>query len=363
MTEPAPERAMAQGRKAAVAPAGAPPGPVRCVLYRDGRRDQEVDGIGAAHRAVGGDPDLMVWISMTNPSREQLTEAAEAFHLHRLAVEDAVVAHQRAKAETYHDVLFTVLRPARYDATRESVQLGELHIFAGGNFAITIRHTEQIDFEAVRQRLEREPCLLAKGPLAVVYAFVDRVVDAYAPVVSDLRDDLDEVENQVFERDTDASRRIYRLIREVLSLQRAVDPLDEVLRDLMAALEDHGDGGPGPPWSHGDHAERTALRHHLRDVADHLTAVREHVDGFQALLQNIMAVDNTLVDQEQNEAMKKISSWGGILLLPALIASAYGMNIAPDPGFHWVFNWPLTLTVMALSSLALYVVFRRKGWL
>lgn len=359
MHDSSPERVMALGHEAAREPARTAPGTVRAVLYRDGRREREADGVEEARRAAAGDPGLTAWISMDEPDRDQLTDVARRFSLPRLALEDAIVAHQRPKVETYDDVLFVVLRPASYD--RETVEVGELHLFAGQGFVITIRHSGKVDPEAVRDRLEDEPRVLAHGPLAVVLAVLDRVVDAYAPVVFDLQDDIDEVETQVLDSAPQVSRRTYRLARQVIVLHRAVDPLDVALTDLMTLLERPEGTGPGLPQASVE--PRSVLHNLLRDVADHVTAVREHVDGFRQILQNIMTVNSALIDQAQNEAMKKVSSWGGILVVPTLIASAYGMNIRPGQGYDWAFSWPLSLALMALSSLTLYVVFRRNGWL
>jgi magnesium transporter len=390
MSDSAPERIMDLGRRRAALPERGSPGPVRAVLYRDGRRERETDTVAEARGAAERDPGLMAWISMTAPHRDQLTEVARLFGLPSLALEDAIVAHQRPKAEVYRGVLFLVLRPARYDTVRESVEVDEIHLFAGRDFVVTIGHTEQVDFESVRDFLEAEPRVLAHGTLAVVHAVLDLVVDGYAPVVSELQDDIDEVENQVFGGDSRASRRTYRLAREVILLSRAVEPLGTVLDRLMGPLA-HDPERPGPPdpqpfadalvepegarpptrrrgFASADPfripAERRGeLHHRLRDVADHVAAVRERVDGFRQLLQNIMSVNSALIDQAQNEAMKKVSSWGGILVVPTLISSVYGMNISPGGDYHWAFSWPLSLALMALTSLSLYLVFRRNGWL
>ncbi|WP_150255034.1 magnesium and cobalt transport protein CorA [Nocardiopsis deserti] len=392
MSDSAPERIMDLGRRRAALPERGSPGPVRAVLYRDGRREREADTVAEASSAAERDPGLMAWVSMTVPDRDQLTEVARLFGLPSLALEDAIVAHQRPKAEVYRGVLFLVLRPARYDTVRESVEVDEIHLFAGQDFVVTIGHTERVDFESVRDFLEAEPRALAHGTLAVVHAVLDLVVDGYAPVVSELQDDIDEAENQVFGGDSRASRRTYRLAREVILLSRAVEPLGGVLDRLMGPLA-HDPERPGPPdpdpqpfadalvepegtrpptrrrgLASADPfripAERRGeLHHRLRDVADHVAAVRERVDGFRQLLQNIMSVNSALIDQAQNEAMKKVSSWGGILVVPTLISSVYGMNISPGGDYHWAFSWPLALALMALTSLSLYVVFRRNGWL
>lgn len=363
MTEPAsvPERTMALGRAGAALPADAPTGDVWIVLYREGHREREVGSLAEAAEAVHANQGLVAWVSMSDPNRDQLLDAADHFDLPRLAMEDAIVAHQRPKVETYGDVLFVVLRPARYDEDQEAVEVGEIHVFGARDFVITIRHTKQIDFTVVRDRLEAEPAMLTHGTLAVLYGVLDEVVDAYAPAVAALQDDIDEVESQVFDGDRDASRRTYRLARQTIRLQRAVDPLAEVLNGLMAPLdrpERVGSHLPRPGLEH-----RAELRNYLRDVADHVSATREHVDGFRQLLENITEVHSALIGQAQNEAMKKVSSWGGVLVVPTLIASVFGMNIAPQPGYHWVFSWPLVLVFMAFSSSLLYLLFKRNDWL
>lgn len=363
---PSPERTLALGRDGAAAPADAPPGRMWIRLYRDGRPDGSADTPARARDAVAGQDGRMAWISLMDPGREQVEELARTFGLPHLVLEDAVVAHQRPKTEPYRGVLFTVLRPAGYDEEAESVRVGEVHVLVGEGFAITITHTGRLDPAALRLRLERAPRLLARGPVAVLYAVLDHVVDAYAPTVAALQEDIDEVENEVFAGARGASRRTYRLAREVLLLQRAVDPLGGVLEDLMAPLRafaEHRPGAPRPPHLHGDPEEAERLYGRLRDTADHQAAVRERVDGLAQLLQNIMSVNGALVGQAQNEAMKKVSSWGGILVVPTLIASVYGMNIPPAPGYEWMFGWPFALVLMALSSLTLYLVFRRNGWL
>ncbi len=360
---PAPERTLALGRAGAAPPAAAPPGPMWIRLYRDGRPDGSADTPARARDALAGHEGRMAWIALAEPSRDQLTDLARVFRLPPLALEDAVVAHQRPKAELYRDVLFSVLRPAGYDEKAEAVRVGEVHVFVGEDFVITITHTDRLDLSALRLRLEKEPRLLARGPLAVLYAVLDHVVDAYAPAVAALQEDVDELENEVFAGASGASRRTYRLAREVILLQRAVDPLGEVLEELMARLREPADRRPGGPRPHGDRGDLEHLYGHLRDIADHEAAVRERVDALGQLLQNIMSVNGTLVGQAQNEAMKKVSSWGGILVVPTLIASIYGMNIPPSPGFGWTFSWPLTLALMGLSSLGLYLLFRRNGWL
>jgi magnesium transporter len=274
-----------------------------------------------------------------------------------------VHAHQRPKLERYDEVEFVVLRPAWYLDEEEDVQVGEIHLFLGHDFVVTVRHAETPELSSVRARLEDDPQLLALGPRAVLYAVLDRVVDDYQPVVRGLRHDIDQIETQVFGGDPSVSRRIYQLSREVIELQRSVDPLRDVLDGLLAETAD-------------DH-ERVGLHRGLRDVADHQRQTSETADNFRQLLGNILQVNAALVGQRQNEEMrrlsetslaqgeevKKISSWAAILFTPSLIGAIYGMNFEHMPELAWTFGYPFALTLMVVGSLTLFLFFRRRGWL
>lgn len=303
------------------------------------------------------------WIGLLRPDDEEMRRVAAEFGLPELAVEDAVHAHQRPKIERYGDVLFVVLRPAWYIDEEEDVQLGEVHLFLGADFVVTVRHAETPDLTSVRTRLENDRELLAHGPFAVLYAILDRIVDDYRPVVTGLRHDLDEIETQVFGGDPAVSRRIYQLSREVIELQRASDPLREVLSALISDTADDD--------------ERLMLHRGLRDVADHVASVSEQADGFRQLLERLLSVNASLVGQRQNEEMrrlsetslaqgeevKKISSWAAILFTPSLIGAIYGMNFDTMPELRWTLGYPFALGLMVVASIVLFVVFRRRGWL
>jgi magnesium transporter len=288
---------------------------------------------------------------------------AAEFGLHELAVEDAVTAHQRPKLERYGTTLFTVLRPARYLDDVERVEFGELHVFTGVDFVATIRHAERPDLAHVRERLEAKPDLLRLGPEAVLYAIFDEVVDGYAPVVTGLENDIDEIEDQLFNGDHAVSRRIYELTREVIGFQRATHPLIGMLDGLEAGFDRY--------------EVDIELRRNLRDVRDHVVRVVERADGFRALLQNLLSVQATLVAQqqndemrtltmtsvEQNEEVKKISAWAAILFAPTLVGTIYGMNLRRMPELRWTLGYPMALGLMVATSITLYAVFRRRRWL
>jgi magnesium transporter len=321
-------------------------------IYRDGRRveePQDLAEMAASCNANGG----IAWIGLYRPSHEEFAEVAREFELHELAVEDAVTAHQRPKLDRYGETLFCVLRPARYIDETETVEFGEVHIFAGPRFVITVRHSEAPDLGDVRRRLEARPDLLRRGSVAILHAIMDRVVDDYGPVVAGLENDVDEIEDDVFDPNSDASRRIYDLTREVILFQRAVKPLVPMLARLM------GDAGV-------DEEERR----YLRDVQDHALRVQEQADGFRQLLQNILNVNLTLetktlneVSNRQNEEVKKISAWAAILFAPSIVGTIYGMNFHNMPELHWHYGYAYALGLMIGVSAILYFAFRRRGWI
>ena len=337
-------------------------------IYIDGNRAVVPDSLDQTFEALHSCPSggqNFAWIGMLRPDEEEIRAVAKEFNLHSLAVEDTVNAHQRPKLEQYGDVLFVVLRPARYVDKIEEVEIGEVHLFLGPDFVITVRHAAEPDLGEVRTRLEADPELLRQGPNAVLYAVLDKVVDDYGPVMDGLQTDIDEIEVQVFDGDPGVSRRIYQLSREVIDFQRAVDPLADLLDALRATLKQRAEGTD------------LELRRNLRDVADHATRVIERLAGFRELLTNILQVNATLVGQrqneemarmteagfEQNEQVKRISSWAAIFFAPSFIASVYGMNFDDMPELRWPFGYPFALLLMALLSGILYAAFKRKGWL
>jgi magnesium transporter len=348
-----PERSMDPRPERSVADAAAL---VDSAIYVDGRRLHSPKTLADTYRMFRDEPGSMAWIGLYRPSEEQLLSLARQFALHELAVEDAIVAHQRPKLERYGDTLFVVLRPARYLDDAEEVDFGELHVFVGRDFVLTVRHSETPDLAVVRRRMESDPGLLARGPEAVLYAILDAVVDGYAPVVAGLQNDIDEIETEVFRGEATVSRRIYELSREVVEFQRAARPLLRSLDALVAGFEKHGID--------------EELRSYLRDVTDHATTVAERVDSFRQMLQDILTVNATLVTQAQNEEMKaqneevkKISAWAAILFAPTLIGTIYGMNFQRMPELHWYYGYPFALALMAAVCATLYLAFKRRRWL
>ncbi|WP_299038293.1 magnesium/cobalt transporter CorA [uncultured Pseudokineococcus sp.] len=337
-------------------------GVVDNAVYVDGRRATEPASLEATYELVR-DHRGMAWIGLYRPQDAEVRSVAEEFGIHPLAVEDTITAHQRPKLERYDDVLFTVLRPARYVDAEERVEFGEVHVITGPDFVVTVRHAEAPDLARVRRRVEADPHLLAFGPQAVLYAVLDQVVDDYAPVVAGLENDIDEIEDQVFSGDPAVSRRIYELLREVVDFQRATHPLVGMLEALEAGS--------------GDDGLDEELQRYLRDVQDHAVRVVERADAFRVLLHNILTVNATLVGQRQNEEtqrlteaslaqseeVKRISSWAAILFAPTLVGTVYGMNFEAMPELGWRYGYPFALALMVLCGIGLHTAFRRRGWL
>ena len=336
---------------------------VDSAVYADGERVASPPTLADTYHALRERPDGMAWIGLYRPDESEFASLATEFELHELAVEDAITAHQRPKLERYSQTLFVVLRTARYVDAIEEVEFGEVHVFVGRDFVITVRHSENPDLSNVRHRMEGEPELLRRGPEAVLYAILDEVVDAYLPVVAGLENDVDEIETEVFGGDPSVSRRIYELSREVIEFQRVTRPLGGMLDALSAGFVKYG--------------IEDELQQYLRDVADHLTLVVERVDALRQLLQNILTVNATLVGQQQNEEMKslteasytqneevkKISAWAAILFAPTLIGTVYGMNFEHMPELDARLGYPVALALMAITCISLYLLFRRRDWL
>ena len=331
-------------------------------VYVQGRRAENPSSLDETYEVLRARHG-MAWIDLDRPDAAELQSVADEFGLHHLALEDTVTAHQRPKLDRYDDGIFVSLRAARYLDDVEKVEFDELRVFAGPDFVVTVRHADAPDLARVRRRTEDSPELLALGPLAVLYAVLDQVVDDYAPVVAGLENDIDEIEDQLFDGDPEVSRRIYELSREVIELQRATHPIVEILQSLEDGYE-----------RDDVHVE---VQRHLRDVRDHILRVVEHVDGFRSLLQDALTVHTSLVSERQNEEMKrlteaslvqgeqakKISSWAAILFAPTLVGTVYGMNFRHMPELAWRVGYPSALLLMVGLSFVLYRVFRSRHWL
>jgi magnesium transporter len=320
-------------------------------LYRNGVR---VD-CGAATsdlagvRAMATGPEDFVWVGLHEPSEEELDAVADLYDLHSLAVEDALSAHQRPKLERYEDSLFMALKTLWYVDEDDAVETGEINMFVGEKFVVTVRHGKGGGLHDARLQLEGMEKVLAHGPSAVVYAVCDQVVDRYEDVADSLVTDVDEVEASVFATQrTNDSARIYVLKRELAEMRRAVLPLrDPVNRFATGAVR--GIDAEAAPY--------------FRDVADHLARVAETIDNLESLLTAAFEAHLAQITIQQNDDMRKISAAVGLVAAPTLVAGVYGMNFDHMPELGWLLGYPLSLLLMFGSSLAIWIIARRAGWL
>jgi magnesium transporter len=322
---------------------------VDCALYVDGQR---VEGTRDFHTSVAearGRPGAFVWVGLHEPTMEEFHDLAHEFNLHPLAVEDAVHAHQRPKLEVYGDNVFVVLKTATYVDHEEVVELGEVMVFVGEHFVVSVRHGKHGSLKAIRDRLEADAERLRCGPTAVLHAIVDGVVDHYDLVTSDLDVDIDEIEVQVFAGDgLDHAERIFKLKREVLDFRRGVQPLIAPLADLAK--------GQVPGLD-------PKLGNWFRDVEDHASRTSDHLDTLDNLLDGVLSANLAQVGVRQNEDMRKISAWAAIAALPTAIAGIYGMNFQHMPELETRYGYYVILVIMGLACWWLYGNFKRRGWL
>lgn len=376
------------------------------VLYSDHVEVASMTSIREAARALAAAEEAdeerpFLWIDMYRPTHEDLTELAEAFSLHPLAIEDAIEAHQRPKYERYGSTEFVVLRPAVIrrnrpqtptgltdaqtgaaaggtrntggadgsgasepaEAQSVDIKVGEIHIFLGARFIIVIRHGTLLDTQNVREVFESDTRFSGFPQFSALYRVMDRIVDNYLPVVAILEDQTDDLEERIFTGTPAQSQDIYHLSRELIELDRAVKPLEGVIDTLFNSLVVH--------------TVPAELQRGLRDVADHIHSVNERVERLRSVLRELFTFNSTLISEaqnedmrrmnelsiQQNEQMKKISGWAGILFFPSLVAGTYGMNFDTMPELHWIFGYPFALGLMVAGSGFLFWLFKRAGWL
>ncbi len=320
-------------------------------LYRAGGRvpvEQGQHDWGGLRAQATGDGDF-VWVGLHEPTSTELADVAAAFGLHALAVEDAVHAHQRPKLERYDGHLFLILKTLWYVDAEDAVETGEVALFVGPDFVVSVRHGEGGGLGPARSWLDGREHLMTHGPASVVYAVCDQVVDAYESVAESLQEDVDEVEESVFSDDrTNDSARIYVLKRELAECRRAVLPLRDPMSRFAAGAVAGLDAETG---------------HYFRDVADHLARVAEAIDGLESLLSAAFEAHLAQISIQQNDDMRRVSATVGLIAAPALVGSIYGMNFEHMPELGWTFGYPLALLLMAASSFTVWVLSRRAGWL
>ena len=321
---------------------------INCAAYSKGRRVSNIQ-IGEVAEILK-QSDRFVWIGLHEPSEELLAQVQHEFCLHDLAIEDAHNAHQRPKLENYGDSLFIVLRTAQINNKEHRVEFGETHFFVGENFFVSVRHGSSIPYTEVRNRCEKAPELLQKGPGFALYAVMDSIVDQYFPVIEALETELEIVEEKIFGEKPSRSttEHIYQLKRELLEVKRAVSPLIDMCNKLMrfdlALIPED-------------------TRPYFRDVYDHTIRINEMIDNARELLSGALEANFSMISISQSDVSKKFAGWAAILAVPTMVAGIYGMNFKwiPELGWHW--GYPVVLGLTIIICLILYFSFRRSGWL
>lgn len=319
---------------------------VNCAAYSDGRKVGNVDVEDISE--ILKFPGQFVWIGLHEPDAELLRTMQREFGLHDLAIEDALRAHQRPKLEEYGDSLFVVLRTARL--LKGKTEFGETHIFVGPRYLVSVRHGASLSYAAVRARCESAPHLLRKGPGFVLYALMDFVVDHYFPIVDELEEEMEGLEEEIFggtfTRDT--TERIYQLKRDLVTLKRAVSPLVEVCNRLVrfdqALIPDD-------------------VRLYFRDVYDHVVRINETVDNLRELLTSALEANLSLISVRQNDVTKRLAAWAAIIAVPTMIAGVYGMNFEVMPELHWRYGYLWAVALMIAVCGFLYTRFKKAEWL
>jgi magnesium transporter len=323
---------------------------VDCAVYTNGaRRPGRLELMDALDAA--SEPDSFVWIGLHEPEEAEFEAVRKEFGLHELAVEDAVNAHQRPKLEVYDEDLFVVLKTARYDDVAEVVVFAELQLFVGPNYVVSVRHGQASALAQVRATIEQDLSRIRCGPMAVLHAVIDRVVDDYVPVLAGLDNDMAEIEDAVFDTRrsrVDPTQRIFKLKHEVLDFIRNTEPLLEPLGRLA--------GGQLP----GAHPE---LHTYFRDVEDHLTRVVSSIHHARDLLSDALEANLAQVTTRQNDDMRTISAWVAIGGIPTVIGAIYGMNFDNMPELRTRHGYYVVLVVMIVVCYLLYRRFKRIGWL
>ena len=320
---------------------------VNCAAYD--RRGQRRDiGLDAISDVLAVDDGSFVWVGLYEPEEALLDKLQEEFGLHDLAIEDAHNAHQRPKIEVYGNSLFIAVHTAQ--KVDGHVRFGETHLFAGPRFLVTVRHGASLTYAQVRQRLEREPEALAHGPSVALHAVLDFVVDNFQPIASDFEQELDALEQDVFAETYKRGtiRRLYELRKELTRMRLAVAPMQDILSQLVRT----------PALAIPDE-----VRPYYRDVEDHAARVGETIDTLREMVAAAMNVNLSLVTVAQGEIVKKLAGWAGLLAVPTLVASWYGMNFAHMPELRARHAYPVLIGLVALACVGLYRYLRRIRWL
>jgi magnesium transporter len=321
---------------------------INCVAYQDGQKLADID-----KRQISDylkKPGCFVWVALADPTQEELAEMQEEFDLHELAVEDARHGHQRPKIEEYGDSLFVVLHTVEFTPIDE-IKIGEVDIFVGRNYVLSVRSRTERGFKEVRARAERDPELLKYGSGYVLYALMDAVVDRYFPVLDAIESELERVEEHLFQEGVSPRENIealYYVKQQLTTLRHATGPAQEHTGKLF--------GGRVPFACHG-------LTEYFRDVYDHLARINQAIDAARDTTNTAIQVALAMVNMGHGEITKSLAAYAALVAVPTMIAGVYGMNFEHMPELHWRFGYPLSIAAMVGIDAFLFLRFRKAGWI
>jgi magnesium transporter len=321
---------------------------INCVAYRDGKKLADLTIQQISDYVT--DPDTFVWVAIKDPEMSELDILQKEFNLHELAVEDARHGHQRPKLEEYRDALFVVLHTVETGASK-TLETGEVELFVGRNYILTIRHRTSQGFAAVRQRCEHEPDLLKKGSGFVLYAIMDAVVDRYVPVMDFIEEELERIEEQIFSKVGSPRTNIealYALKQKLIVLQHATSPLLEVIGKLY--------GGRVPQVCLG-------LQEYFRDIYDHTVRFTKSIESCREMTTTAIQVNLSFIALGESEVSKKLAAYAALFAVPTAIAGIYGMNFKYMPELNSELGYPITLCIIFILDIILWLRFRKVGWL
>jgi len=319
---------------------------VNCVAYERGKKLSEIPL--SEVRSHLDQREHFVWVALKDPEPSELATLQEEFSLHELAIEDAQKGHQRPKIEEYGSSLFVVLH--LIEPVGEELQTGEVAIFVGPQYIVSVRRDAQLGFADVRRRCEQEPELLQHGPAYVLYALMDTVVDRYFPVIAHLSAEIEEIEERIFAGQTTRAQieALYSLKRKLMMLDHATQPLLEVAGKLH--------GGRVPPIC-------TGLQEYFRDVFDHLLRLKQSIDNLRDMVATAISVNLSLITLQENEVTKRLAAYAALVAVPTMVAGVYGMNFNNMPELRWAYGYPAALATMALIDVYLVYRFRKAKWM
>jgi magnesium transporter len=323
---------------------------INCVAYREGRKLADIE-LRDVHTYLN-QPGTFVWVALHEPTQAELATMQEEFDLHDLAVEDAGHSHEavaRAKIEEYGDALFVVLNTAEFTPTDE-IKIGEVGVFVGRNYVLTVRRRTERGFQELRARAEREPELLRHGSGYVLYALMDAVVDRYFPVLDAVEAELEAIEEQLFSGDDPRAsvEALYYVKQELTTLKHATAPLLEATAKLFGGRVPHTCAGLGE---------------YFRDVYDHLIRINQSIDAARDTVSTAIQVNLAMVQVSESEVTKRLAAYGALVAVPTMIVGVYGMNFAQMPELKWTLGYPLVMALIALIDGVLFYRFRKAGWL